>query len=160
MKPRKIKLLFLANHLITMLYIANITGPGRLSESTSLVPYLISTLILLDISYIVTCNLKNNKMLNLFCGLLALNCWYIVFTLDPSRAGAVALTALGPVILCASARFTLVFFFQDTGYQYKRFTGILMFLPVLDPLSGFLSLPGYLHLCSEFNFSSLFFVFS
>ena len=75
-------------------------------------------------------------MLNLFCGLLALNCWYIVFTLDPSRAGAVALTALGPVILCASARFTLVFFFQDTGYQYKRFTGILMFFTCIGSIIG------------------------
>lgn len=136
MKPRKIKLLFLANHLITMLYIAYITGPGRLSDSTGFIPYLISTLILLDISYIITCNLKNNKMLNLFSGLLALNCWYIVFTLDTSRAGTVALSALGPVILCASARFTLVFFFQDTGYQFKRFTGILMVLSCIGSIIG------------------------
>ena len=83
MKLLTTKLLFFLNHAGMLLYVCFFLSQGFLSGSagrnpSEVVPLALTTLILGDIVYINSRNLKGSRVLTLFCALLALDGWYIL----------------------------------------------------------------------------------
>ena len=113
MKIISIKPLFLINYLLLIFYVSwNIKGeqPAIISG----IPLLISTFMLIDITYISSCNIKESKVINLFCGLLALDSWYLLLSFEEGQSTQVTLTALHPIICYLSIKFILMFLFQGS----------------------------------------------
>ena len=70
------KLLFLTNYLLIIFYMSwNINQ--KQTAIGSGVPLLISCLMLIDVTYI-----RESKVMNLFCGLLALDSWYLLLSVE------------------------------------------------------------------------------
>ena len=79
MKDMVSKSLFLTNYLLIIFYISwNINE--RQTVMGSSVPLFVSSLMLIDVTYISSCNIKESKVINLFCGLLALDSWYLLLS--------------------------------------------------------------------------------
>ena len=97
MKDMVSKSLFLTNYLLIIFYISwNINE--KQTAIGSGVPLLISSLMLIDVTYISSCNIRESKVMNLFCGLLALDSWYLLLSFEEGRVEQVILTALHPII--------------------------------------------------------------
>lgn len=77
MKYTAINLLFLVNHILLIIYMSWQASNSAQLGIESVTPLLIVSLLLIDITYISSCNIRGNKVISLFCGVLALDCWYI-----------------------------------------------------------------------------------
>ena len=135
MKGMVSKSLFLTNYLLLIFYMSwninekqNVIGSG--------VPLLISSLMLIDVTYISSCNIRESKVMNLFCGLLALDSWYLLLSFEEGQATQVILTALHPVICYLSIKFILMFLFQGSGYKFRKVTNLLLFITCVSSLVG------------------------
>lgn len=135
MKSLVSKSLFLTNYLLLIFYMSwninekqNVIGSG--------VPLLISSLMLIDVTYISSCNIRESKVMNLFCGLLALDSWYLLLSFEEGQATQVILTALHPVICYLSIKFILMFLFQGSGYKFRKVTNLLLFITCIGSLVG------------------------
>lgn len=135
MKNTALKLIFWFNYILVILYMSWCTNERQMSiEST--IPLLISSLMLIDITYISSCNIRENKVISLFCGLLALDSWYILLSFEEDMIGSFIFTALSPIIWYMSIRFILMFLFQGSGYKFRKVTNAVMFLACIGSLVG------------------------
>ncbi len=135
MKNIAIKPLFLINYLLLIFYVSwNIKGEQ--SAIISGIPLLISTFMLIDITYISSCNIKESNVINLFCGLLALDSWYLLLSFEEGQSTQVILTALHPIICYLSIKFILMFLFQGSGYKFRKATNLMLFVTCISSLVG------------------------
>lgn len=135
MKDMVSKSLFLTNYLLIIFYISwNINE--KQTTIGSGVPLLISSLMLIDVTYISSCNIRESKVMNLFCGLLALDSWYLLLSFEEGRVEQVILTALHPIICYLSIKFILMFLFQGSGYKFRKATNLMLFVTCISSLVG------------------------
>ena len=125
MGQKALHLLFLANHILLIIYMSWLAGNGQLGIE-SIVPLLIASLFLIDITYISSCNVRANKVISLFCGVLALDCWYMLLLLDTREIAGFAFTAISPVIWYVFTRFILMFLFQGSEYRFRKAVHIIL----------------------------------
>lgn len=156
MKNSTLNLFFLINYILIILYMSLHVGQ---TNTASIVPLLISSLMLIDITYISSCNIRENKVISLFCGLLTLDSWYILLSFGNSQTESIAFTALSPIIWFVSIKFILMFLFQGSGYKFRNATNVILLLTCIGSLVGlcisnqmFASMYGIQFLASIFCF--------
>ena len=110
--------------------------PAAPPNPSEVVPLALTTLILGDIVYINSRNLKGSRVLTLFCALLALDGWYILLAPEYRHMSSFLFLVLGPVIGYLSARFLLYFLFQGSGYRFRKMADFLLAFFVLDAILG------------------------
>lgn len=129
------KSLFLMNYLSLIFYMS-----WNLNEKQTVigsgVPLLISSLMLIDITYISSCNIKGSRVMNLFCGLLVLDSWYMILSFEPGLPRQTILTILHPVICFLSVKFILMFLFQGSRYDFKKITDMILLITCIGSLIG------------------------
>ncbi len=126
MKRIIFKLLLFINSTLLVIYMGleiNIQIPCSISKIVSL---FLSSLMLIDAAYVSSCNIKNNKAISLFCGLLALDSWYILLSFSDNAITNIAFYALNPVIWYIFINFILMFLFQGSGYKFKKATNFCL----------------------------------
>lgn len=136
MRQKSVNLLFLANHILLIIYMSWLTKSGIQLQIESVTPLLLVSLFLTDISYISSCNIRSNKIISLFCGLLALNCWYMLLLLDSIGIAYFAFTALNPVMMYLSVKFILLFLFQGSGYKFQNLLNSILLIACVSTLIG------------------------
>lgn len=135
MKNTALKLMFWLNYILLILYVSWQTNNGQAGiESTT--PLFISALMLIDITYISSCNIRENKIISLFCGLLALDSWYILLSFEKGIVEDFIFTALSPIIWYVSIRFVLVFLFQGSGYKFRKPVNAILIITCISSLVG------------------------
>ena len=135
MKSTALKLIFLFNNIFFILYMSLNTNEGKTGiEST--IPLLISSLMLIDITYISSCNIRDNKVISLFCGLLALDSWYVLLSYEENKIENFIFIALSPIIWYVSIRFILMFLFQGSGYKFCKTTNAILLITCIASLIG------------------------
>lgn len=135
MKNTALKVLFLLNYILLILYVSRQTNSGQ-AGIESITPLLISSLMLIDITYISSCNIRSNKTISLFCGLLALDSWYILLSFERGVADFFLFAALSPVIWYISIRFILMFLFQGSGYRFRKTVNAILLITCIVSLAG------------------------
>lgn len=129
------KMLFLTNYFLLIFYMSwNINE--KQTATGSGVPLFIASLMLIDITYISSCNIRESKVMNLFCGLLALDSWYMILSFESGFPKQTLLTILHPVICYLSIEFVLMFLFQGSGYSYKRITDLFLLITCIGSYIG------------------------
>lgn len=96
------------------------------SMNTVMLPLFLSSLLLIDVTYVSSCNIRENKTISLFCGLLALESWYILLAASGNSITNTIFFALSPVIWCVSIKFILMFLFQNSGYKYQKLINLCL----------------------------------
>ncbi len=122
MKRIIFKLLLFINSTLFIIYMGleiNIQMPCSISKIVSL---FLSSLMLADATYVSSCNIRDNKAISLFCGLLALDGWYMLLSVSDNTIADIVFYALSPVIWCIFINFILMFLFQGSGYKFKKAT--------------------------------------
>ena len=120
MKRIIFKLLLFINSTLFIIYMGleiNIQMPCSISKIVSL---FLSSLMLADATYVSSCNIRDNKAISLFCGLLALDGWYMLLSVSDNAVTNIAFYALGPVIWCVFINFILVFYFRGAVINSKK----------------------------------------
>ncbi|MCM1088155.1 MAG: ATP-binding protein [Muribaculaceae bacterium] len=138
MKHILLKLLLIANSILLILYLGLFMDSKAPSGIRETIPLLLSSLILIDSTYISVCNLRENKVISLFCGLLALDGWYILLSVSDDALTHVFFLVLSPVIWCVSIRFMLLFLFQDSGYRFRKAVNFCLIGTCIFSLTGIL----------------------
>lgn len=129
------RLLFWLNYILVILYMAHQVSRGQTIIESS-VAILISSLMLIDSTYISACNIRDNKVITLFCGLLALDSWYILLSFSESAAEGFIFIALSPLIWYVSIRFVLMFLFQGSGYKFQKAVHVVLLAACTGSLAG------------------------
>lgn len=120
MKQTILKLLLFINSILLIAYMG-LTAHADLHLNTrGVIPLFLSSLLLIDVTYVSSCNIRENKTISLFCGLLALESWYILLAASGNSITNTIFFALSPVIWCVSIKFILMFLFQNSGYKYQK----------------------------------------
>lgn len=131
-----LKLLLLTNSILLILYMGldvhmdwtfNVSGTAAL---------FLSSLMLIGSTYISSCNIRDNRVISLFCGLLALHSWYLLLSASDSGMTNMVFRALSPVIWYVSIHFILLFLFQGSGYQSQKAVGICLAGTCICSLAG------------------------
>lgn len=120
-------LLFFINYILIILYISSLHSHVHLTALDT-VPLAIASLMMVDVTYITVCNIRENKIITLFCGLLVLDCWYLLLLPDTSASARFVFMALSPLIGYASVRFLFLFLFQDSGYKFRKSTNTILLI--------------------------------
>ena len=120
MKQTILKLLLFINSILLIAYMALTTHADLQLNTQGFVPLFLSSLLLIDITYVNSCNIRENKTISLFCGLLVLESWYILLSASDNSITNVIFSALSPIIWCVSIKFILMFLFQNSGYKYQK----------------------------------------
>ena len=138
MKHITLNLLLCANSILLIMYMGLTMNRNIAFNATGTVSLFLSSLMLIDITYISSCNVRENKVISLFCGLLALHSWYILLSAqDDARTGMV-FSALSPAIWYVSINFILMFLFQGRGYKFKKSVSICLTGTCICSLIGLL----------------------
>ncbi|RKJ47478.1 ATP-binding protein [bacterium 1XD42-54] len=138
MKRIIFKLLLFINYTLLIIYIGleiNIQMPCSISKIVSL---FLSSLMLIDATYVSSCNIRDNKAISLFCGLLALDGWYMLLSVSDNAAADIVFYALSPVIWCIFINFILMFLFQGSGYKFKKAANLCLTGTCICSLVGIL----------------------
>ena len=138
MKRIIFKLLLFINSTLLIIYMGleiNIQMPCSISKIVSL---FLSSLMLIDATYVSSCNIRDNKALSLFCGLLALDGWYMLLSVSDNAAADIVFYALSPVIWCIFINFILMFLFQGSGYKFKKAANLCLTGTCICSLVGIL----------------------
>lgn len=144
MKGLIIKLLFFFNHILAIIFMCFININQTIYAVPSIVPLLLATVFLADITYIISCSLKDNKILNLFGGLLAVDSWYLISSSSFIAETKWLFLFLNPVIILLSIQFSFIFLFQGYKYKYKKVSDVvLQGLCIAALLAVFLSEQAY-----------------
>ena len=98
MKHITLNLLLCANSILLIMYMGLTMNRNIAFNATGTVSLFLSSLMLIDITYISSCNVRENKVISLFCGLLALHSWYILLSAWGGAHTSMAFSALSPVI--------------------------------------------------------------
>lgn len=135
MKNTALKLLFLVNHMLLILYMSwHMHGVQVNIEDN--IALLISSLMLTDITYISSCNIRESRVIWLFCGLLALDSWYLLLPAGDGAAEQMIFKAFSPIIWYVSVRFILMFLFQGSGYKFRKTAHIIFGITCIGTLIG------------------------
>lgn len=122
------------NHFFVILYLCSLANGMADLSIRGLVPIFLAALLLMDISYIVSANVTGNRILYLFCGLLALDGWYLLVSFRNAFLADLFFRLLSPVIIYVSVTFILVFLFQGYSYQYKKGIDILLMITCVSTI--------------------------
>ena len=120
MKRIIFKLLLFINSTLLVIYMGleiNIQMPCSISKTVSL---FLSSLMLIDAAYVSSCNIKDNKAISLFCGLLALDSWYILLSVSDNAITNIAFYALSPVIWYILSISYSCFYFREAVINSKK----------------------------------------
>lgn len=120
MRQNILKLLLFINSILLIAYMGLTTHTNLHLNIQGSIPLFLSSLLLIDITYISSCNIRENKTISLFCGLLALESWYVLLAASGNSITDVIFSALSPIIWCVSIKFILMFLFQNGGYKYQK----------------------------------------
>ena len=93
-----LNLLLFANSILLIMYMELNINRYMAFNATGAVSLFLSSLMLIDITYISSCNVRENKVISLFCGLLALHSWYILLSARGDAPAGIVFSALSPVI--------------------------------------------------------------
>ena len=138
MKQTVLKLLLFINSILLIAYMG-LTAHADLHLNTrGVIPLILSSLLLIDVTYISSCNIRKNKTISLFCGLLALESWYILLSASGNSITNIIFFALSPVIWCVSIKFILMFLFQNSGYKYQKLMNLCLTGTCICTLIGIL----------------------
>lgn len=130
------RLLLFTNFISLIVYMGlTINLPHGITET---VPMLLSSLILIDVTYVSSCNIRENKVISLFCGLLVLDSWYMLLAVSDNAITSIAFMALSPIIWYVSINFMLMFLFQGGGYQFRKAVDICLTGTCICSLIGLL----------------------
>lgn len=138
MKRIIMKLLLFINSTLLIIYMGleiNIQVPCSISKIVSL---FLSSLMLIDAAYVSSCNIRDNKAISLFCGLLALDSWYILLSVSDNTMADIVFYALSPVIWYVFINFILMFLFQGSGYKFKKAANLCLTGTCICSLIGIL----------------------
>ncbi len=136
MKSVILKLLLITNSILLIMYMGlTINLPLSIIET---VPLFLSSLILIDVTFVSACNIRENKVISLFCALLALDSWYMLLAVSENAIMNIAFRALSPVIWYVSINFMLMFLFQGSEYKFKKAVNICLTLTCICSLIGIL----------------------
>lgn len=138
LKNSIIKTLLLLNYILAILFIGRLLVDFPLIQLQNNVPIFIGTLLLIDITYIASCNIKENKILFLFCGLLVVDSWYLLVA---SRSTSdFYFQLLSSAIFYLSIEFCFLFIFQGYHYKFKKAIDFLLIgLYISTTISAFIS---------------------
>ena len=78
MKQTILKLLLFINSILLIAYMGLTAHADFHLNTRGVIPLFLSSLLLIDVTYVSSCNIRENKTISLFCGLLALESWYIL----------------------------------------------------------------------------------
>lgn len=126
MKHTVLKLLLFINSILLIAYIGLTTHADLQLNTRGVIPLFLSSLLLIDITYVSSCNIRENKTISLFCGLSALESWYILLSASGNSITYIIFFALSPVIWCVSIKFILMFLFQNSGYKFQKSTSLCL----------------------------------
>ena len=126
LKSLIIKQLLFINYMILILAMGIFIHTQPPLSAPQLVPLVLSTLFLGDITYLASCKLTGKRMLFLFCGLLAADSWFLVLAMIPGDEARIWFRLAGCVLLYLSIRFCLLFLFQSYYYRWKKAADILL----------------------------------
>lgn len=136
MKATILKTALLINYIFLILHMSWFINEGSQLSIESIAPMLLSSIMLIDSTYISSCNIRENKILSLFSGLLALDGWYILLSFETVGVANLAFLFLSPVIWYISVKFIFMFLFQESGYKFRKTTNILLFVLCIGSLVG------------------------
>ena len=131
-------LLLFANSILLIMYMGLTINKNIAFNATGTVSLFLSSLMLIDITYISACNVRGNKVISLFCGLLALHSWYILLSAQDDVPTSMVFSAFSPVIWYVSINFILMFLFQGGGYKFKKAVSICLTGTCICSLMGLL----------------------
>ncbi|MBD5445364.1 MAG: ATP-binding protein [Lachnospiraceae bacterium] len=137
MKHILLKLLLFANFILFILYMGLTINCAQFNIRET-IPVFLSSLILIDTTYISSCNIRENKVISLFCSLLASDIWYILLLISNNTVSNKAFCALSPVIWCVSIYFILMFLFQGSRYKFQKAMNICLTGTCICSLIGIL----------------------
>ena len=138
MKQTVLKLPLFINSILLIAYMG-LTAHADLHLNTrGVIPLVLSSLLLIDVTYISSCNIRKNKTISLFCGLLVLESWYILLSASGNSITNIIFFALSPVIWCVSIKFILMFLFQNSGYKYQKLINLCLTGTCICTLIGIL----------------------
>ena len=127
MKQTILKLLLFINSILLIAYMGlTAHADFHFKHQRCHFPYFLSSLLLIDVTYVSSCNIRENKTISLFCGLLALESWYILLAASGNSITNTIFFALSPVIWCVSIKFILMFLFQNSGYKYQKLINLCL----------------------------------
>ena len=133
-----LKLLLFINSILLIAYMG-LTAHADLHLNTrGVIPLFLSSLLLIDVTYISSCNIRKNKTISLFCSLLALESWYILLSASGNSITNIIFFALSPIIWCVSIKFILMFLFQNSGYKYQKLINLCLTGTCICTLIGIL----------------------
>ncbi len=138
MKQTILKLLLFINSILLIAYMGLSTHTDLQLNTQGSIPLFLSSLLLIDVTYISSCNIRENKTISLFCGLLALESWYILLSASDNSVTDVIFFALSPVIWCVSIKFILMFLFQNSGYKFQKLISLCLTGTCICTLIGIL----------------------
>lgn len=138
MKHITLNLLLFANSILLIMYMGLTINRNTAFNATGTVSLFLSSLMLIDITYISSCNVRGNKVISLFCSLLALHSWYILLSARGDAQANMFFSALSPVIWYVSINFILMFLFQGGGYKFKKAVSICLTGTCICSLIGLL----------------------
>lgn len=144
LKTSVTKSFFLFNHIVLILFMSHLAASKAVDTIYAFVPLIIASLFFIDITYMISCNINENKIISLFCGLLALDGWYLLFSVEILPASDLFFRLSGPLMIYLSVRFLFIFLFQGYGYTFKKTTDILLLVACVGAVIGvFLSKRAY-----------------
>ncbi len=132
------KLLLLIHSTLLLIYMGleiTIQTPCGISKTVAL---LLSSLMLADSTYVSSCNIRGNKAISLFCGMLALDSWYILLSVSGNAVSGIVFYALNPVMLCEFIHFIFLFLFQGSNYRFQKAANICLTGTCICSLTGIL----------------------
>lgn len=135
MKNTVLQRIFLVNYILLILYMSWHLNE-RQTGLESRIPLLFASLLMIDITYISACNMKENKVVSLFCGLLALDGWYVLLSFEEDLAESFVFNALSPIICYVSVKFFLMFLFQGNGYRFRKPVNVILLATCIGSLAG------------------------
>lgn len=136
MKTWTVNLLFWINYVSVILYMGQLPAGKPWPAAEAAAPLIIVSAVLADIVYITCCNVRGNKVIFLFCILMALEGWYMLLSSDTGALTGILFYVLCPVVWYVSAQFILMFLFQGDNYRFKKPVGLLLALTCSLPLVG------------------------
>lgn len=145
MKETTRKLLLWTTYLFFILHMCRHVTTGAAESNGSLALFL-SSFLFFSSTCISACSLRNNKVVSLFCGLLAADGWYILLSSEKGASGNLVFAALNPLICYLSIRFILLFLFQENAYRFRKAMNIILFAACLAALAG-LGISGRAYAC-------------
>lgn len=138
MKPVIRKILLFSNSFLLLFYTGLTIRRNAPLSIRETVPMVLSFLMLLDILYISSCNIRESKVISLFCSLLALDNWYILLSASDNAIAGMFFSVLSPIIWYVSIHFILMFLFQGSEYRFKKAVNVCLTVTCICSLIGLL----------------------